>query len=124
MREIKFRAWDKKKKKKKKMREVTTLYLDKAANRQPGAGFSDLIYWNSLKDYELMQFTGLKDKHGKEIYEGDIVRRHWSGDKAEDQAVVFTDGAFIWGDGKGATGIDSSWATVIGNIYENPELIK
>jgi len=57
------------------------------------------VFFEDVSDkYEIMQFTGLKDSKGKEIYEGDIVS--W---KAE-----------------GAIGE----LEIIGNIYENPELLK
>ena len=69
-----------------------------------------------------MQFTGLKDKNGKEIYEGDVVR--YSANKEEHiSEVVYIESFF--GVEK-HTGILSSFypIEIIGNIYENPELLK
>lgn len=81
-----------------------------------------VIKGDKFFDFELMQFTGLKDKNGKEIYEGDIleyVERDWN--KLKDLTVrcdvVFEDGAF-------KPSIDPENSEVIGNIYENPELLK
>lgn len=75
----------------------------------------------------LMQFTGRKDKNGKEIYEGDIVRAKWGGIGS----VVFDDGGFVsrWEDGNTTYRLCESDIAlreleVIGNIYENPELLK
>lgn len=110
MREIKFRAWDRDSKQWVFINDQNFLLgVDGSINHRPST--------------VLMQYTGLKDKNGKEIYEGDVVRRHWSGDKPEDREVIFIDGAFMWGGDKFRTGIDSNWAEIIGNIYESPELL-
>jgi len=81
-----------------------------------------------LKFYE---YTGLKDKHGKEIYEGDIIQDVIVGMKSE---VVFTDYAnFGIKSLEGISDleydvIDPSWTStsviIIGTIYENPELCQ
>lgn len=75
----------------------------------------------------VMQFTGLLDKNGKEIYEGDILKYKFSVLSGIDE-VIFTDGAFILkNDYIAETGLRtvknvSDYCEVIGNIYENPEL--
>lgn len=77
-------------------------------------------------NYEVMQFTGLKDKNGKEIYEGDIVRlEQW---EPEIYEVVFNRGGFCFRHSD--TDVfyhDAKYiekGEVIGNIYENPELLQ
>lgn len=76
-------------------------------------------------DLELMQFTGLKDKNGREIYEGDILdfdEREWGGRFKPE--VIWMEN--IIGDWNycGSLGDVTEWRKVIGNIYENPELLK
>ena len=71
----------------------------------------------------LMQYAGLKDKNDKEIYEGDIVKVN-----GELMEVFFKDGYFGWGkEHSGAYSFDPFGAEqleVIGNIYENPDLLS
>ena len=78
------------------------------------------------------QYTGLRDKNGREIYEGDIV--HLSSDDGVDYKalIVFKDGGFCAIDGSendysvrryGLSRYDLK-VEVIGNIYENPELLE
>jgi YopX protein len=80
------------------------------------------------KPYTLMQFTGLKDKNGKEIYEGDIVRRQWEGQNdthhEEIYEVYWANGYYLKPQPKAHPSHVSSDVEVIGNIYENPELLK
>jgi len=78
----------------------------------------------------LMQYTGLKDKSGKEIYEGDIVSNGNKNKKYEDIFEIYFDrGEFLAGCKRGiiggkTLGFWSDNLEVIGNIYENPELLS
>lgn len=81
--------------------------------------------WRVVGDLSLMQFTGLTDINGVEIYEGDIVRLFgficcikWEDSDASFMAVERHDS---WAE----SGQEfSNNCTVIGNIYQNPELLK
>lgn len=78
-----------------------------------------------LSNSILMQFTGLKDFYGKDGYEGDVIEEKERGFKAK---IVFYEGAFYAEDEKNKTrvllGACMITCEVIGNIYENPELLK
>lgn len=122
MREIKFRGWDKKFKMMYQWDDFE--HLDLAGNTFVNStnsvteGCSE-----NLSDLELMQFTGLKDKNGKEIYEGDILR---DAEEEDTGRVYFLDGSF---DCESISNPERNlfvWKAceVIGNIYENPELVK
>ena len=93
-------------------------------------GYDYLI--DSRSDGKLMQYTGLKDIKGTEVYEGDILSiKIYSGDKVivESKTVVeFKDCCFgvIWGYDKSFLSLKSFFNTkfeVVGNIYEKPELL-
>lgn len=130
-REIKFRAWDSNIK---EIVEVVSVDLENEFIR----GISqvennvDLESSYSFDEIELMQYAGLKDKNGTEIYEGDIVRLQSVDGMDYNAQIVFKDGGFCAIDGAiddfsvsryNLTIFDLE-ITVIGNIYENSELLE
>lgn len=118
-REIKFRAWAKNKEMWLWDEIDHKLFIVKNGHIVK-CSIEDFI----SEDYILMQFTGLKDKNEKEIYEGDVVRFNFEGEEKQSQVYVDEDawsfkGKYYYGD------IMVSWedVEVVGNIYENPELL-
>jgi uncharacterized phage protein (TIGR01671 family) len=126
MREIKFRAWDKKENKMQQV--VQILYGHEASNYPLSVDFFRSVKSRLIKDIELMQYTGLKDKNGKEIYEGDILFfgsvDEGCGDTYE---VMWVKNGFkarwIHTGKEYFEELDDTFE-VIGNIYENKELLK
>lgn len=77
------------------------------------------------KDYVMQQFTGLKDKNGKEIYCGDIIKLGGETIIFNNQRIFevkFGDGRFYLSGYRYITDVSGS-CKIIGNIFENPELI-
>ena len=109
-REIKFRAWD-------KFRRIM-------------CNHEDINIWDRfMKDdmsnqySPLMQFTGLHDKNGKEIYEGDVLKDY---DIGKTYQIFWFDKGWYLKDGTGYYfgTYFADQKIVVGNIYENPELLK
>jgi len=146
-REIKFRAFIQSNK---EMRKVETIYLE---DEYVSVYDGDFQLGNAIKiknsDCELMQFTGLKDKYSKEIYEGDVLKcydysaldQDWNLDKIHIGVIEWTAPQFsLKIPGKQIYDTPSVkqkandvfldyWdnaehVEVIGNIYENPELLN
>jgi len=117
-REFKFRAWD--------------TYVK--PNKMVAPNNGDFIGWHSPSNwrdcYKIMQYTGLKDRNGKEIYEGDILfcnsfYSHKSLKKREYKAVVsYSSGMFSPKSIGGTIVLNFEDCEIIGNIYENPELLE
>lgn len=118
-----FRAWDDWRK---RMSVVDRIYIDTKGVRL----YDDFgEYWRNFRDAKLMQSTGLKDKNGKEIFEGDIV------DYKGRKAVIKWHGSyasFIYRFVDELQERVSEWHPlflayyhfeIIGNIYENKELL-
>ena len=120
MREIKFRAWLKEEKIIGEVLGIDILHKEIFFSN----GDVDCYEHTDFKDIELMQYTGLKDKNNKEIYEGDIFH---IGSKKILYVVEWIDCGL-----KGKQIRNGSWIgldfwkkdiEILGNIYENPELI-
>lgn len=112
MRELKFRAWDES-----LGRMVFSPTLE---YRTDGQVFSrNFNKDGELVERPLMQYTGLKDQNGVEIYEGDIVA--WGWDLSVVESVFYsTENAGY----ETETSCLDSCMTVIGNIHQNPELLE
>ena len=127
MREIKFRAWIKEKK---AIFEVILIdYVTKKVTYLlERVGHLLNVRNDKFNDIELMQYTGLKDKNNKEIYEGDILS---DGNDEKPYKVIFENGSFraeFDGDfdeySFDLMDVNLQCCEVVGNIYENSELIK
>jgi uncharacterized phage protein (TIGR01671 family) len=118
-REIKFRTWD----------DGVMLYSDAYVNEMNYSEWDYLRFFfkNIRTDAVVMQYTGLKDKNGKEIYEGDIL--HYQGITSGGEKII-REVSFCERRSQFMFGFyplyDFSIAprVIVGNIYENPDLLK
>lgn len=117
MREIKFRAWNKALNKMYSHKDLLSLTKNITKNR-----FATGVYLPLNSDIELMECTGIKDKNGKEIYEGDIVEFYSNvEDEIITEKVEYHFGIYRAGDY--FVGKIYNKCEVIGNIYENKDLL-
>lgn len=146
MREIKFRAWDKKSK---KMRVVSSIVFDsysefsknikvKLVNLwgkifpayDDGECNTDILVKREGSTFVLMQYTGLKDKNGVEIYEGDIliIELDWGYGLSKIYTEVYFDKGMFKAKAinshEDTPLIEMPYFEIIGNIYENKELLN
>ena len=132
-RTIKFRAWLRYEK---EMSEV--LVLDNQDERAFVVRKNGTVGWRMFAELELVQYTGLKDKYGNEIYDGDYIRysmRTVNGSVFTHVCRVFQHESGTWRiegyhednhsyETKGTVYAAHLICEVIGNRYENPELAK
>lgn len=145
-RELKFRIYDTDEKQMFYQEDIDYIDINNeiAYINQDGGGYDYLIDF-VYGDGKLMQYTGLKDKNGKEIYEGDILRckclKKCKLDSCVEKVIQYKNSLIEWWesgcnlgyrlrDSKGKTmmikptHLRTMEVEVIGNIYENPELLR
>ena len=126
MKGFKCKIWDK---------ATSTMWLPEDSNHIkifPNGTVSINGTW-STDDVELLMYTGLKDKNGKCVYEGDILQPEFNKIKRYAHCVVYEDGGFVLG----GPGVHSALHlsllagkkannqyAVIGDIYQQPELLQ
>ncbi len=139
---FKFRAWHKKRKKMYEVLHFHTATWDNGGEWVTVKGFNiitqqDIHIQIEPKDSFIMQCTGLKDKNGREIYDGDILKFKLLEDFAAFGTnekyveiiapVIYEYGGFFIEQSENSIFLGQlpmSEIEVVGNIYENPELLK
>lgn len=126
MREIKFRAWDTNNK---EMLDVQELDYQDSYNGQPMVRTAMYNDYFDTEDMILMQYTGLKDKNGKEIYEGDIIQyediRRGIVEYSEKYAqFILKETGSIADECEALGEFNIKVFEILGNIYDNLEILE
>ena len=127
MRDIKFRVWDNERNAMLNSKSVDIDFFEGKIEITSDTIRYDEVYTDEIKDFELMQYIGLEDKIGREIYEGDIITITLDTGNVITGSVGMNNGQWSIKYYDRYYSLVSIWyeikPEVIGNIYENPELI-
>ena len=118
MRKLKFRAWNGK-----KMFYTNDQHTVWVGGKCASINGSDLAQKETIEYENVMQFTGLLDKNSKEIYEGDILTDNIVVKWRDDWASFALDKYGWMHDHYFGEGVNAKDIEIIGNIYENPDLL-
>lgn len=135
----KFRAWHKELKIMRPVNSLCHLHIEEHALAEvhvpqfidkSGMYYVDKLFWK-MKDIELMQSTGIKDKDDKDIYEGDVVCYDFGGgvdtlliERSPNDNQIMATYMYFTGEREALADAPCECSLIIGNIYENPELLK
>lgn len=127
MRDIKFRVWDNERNAMLNSKSVDIDFFEGKIEITSDTIRYDEVYTDEIKEFELMQYIGVKDKNGREIYEGDIITITLDTGNVITGSVGMNNGQWSIKYYDRYYSLVSIWyemqPEVIGNIYENPELI-
>lgn len=128
MRDIKFRVWDNERNAMLNSKSVDIDFFEGKIEITSDTIRYDEVYTDEIKDFELMQYTGVKDKNGREIYEGDIITITLDTGNVITGSVGMNNGQWSIKYYDRYYSLVSIWyemqPEVIGNIYENPKLLE